>query len=106
MRHTPVKQTKSPERAQKDSSQGAPGKKGGSSPKGKKQSPKVVGKKTQRRSISPPQSPPSPHEGSYTETFESSTSKMDDAMSDVRDIANEVEPIKGWSVESHDLSVC
>ena len=106
MRNTPVKQTKSPERTQKDSSQGAPGKKGGSSPNAKKQLPKAVGNKTQRRSMTPPHSPPSPHEGSYTETFESSTSKMDDALSDVRDIANEVEPMKGWSVASHDLSMC
>ncbi|KAI0208621.1 DUF3668 domain-containing protein [Lamellibrachia satsuma] len=94
MSHTPVKQTKSPERARKESPQRAPAKPAVSSPKAKKQSPKVVGKKAPRRSMSPPRSPPSPHEGSYTETFETSTSKTDDNVSELRDNYKQAEPIR------------
>ena len=90
-----MKQTKSLERAHKESPQRAPAKPAVSSPKAKKQSPKVVGKKAPRRSMSPPRSPPSPHEGSYTETFESSTSKTDDNVSELRDNCKQAEPIRG-----------
>ncbi|KAK2186531.1 hypothetical protein NP493_197g03000 [Ridgeia piscesae] len=73
MTHTPVTHAKSPQGVHKESPQAHPEKQSAASPSDKKQVPKVVGKKAARRSMSPPHSPPSPHEGSYTETFESST---------------------------------
>ena len=94
MTHTPVKHAKSPQGVHKESPQAHPEKQGAASPNDKKQIPKVVGKKAARRSMSPPHSPPSPHEGSYTETFESSTSKLDDTLTDVKDNDRQ-EPIRG-----------
>ena len=94
MTHTPVTHAKSPQGVHKESPQAHPEKQSAASPSDKKQIPKVVGKKTARRSMSPPHSPPSPHEGSYTETFESSTSKLDDTLTNMKDNDRQ-EPSRG-----------